>query len=149
MKYIPFITSLIIWLAFDMITKAWVSSSAFKPVQIIKNFFFFTSQKNTGIAFSIGVPYVAQIILSFVLIAVLLYFAYDFLRCRNTNTFGVQVIFGIIVGGAIGNLINRIQLGYVIDFIALRPIPIFNIADVGITLGLFSLFVLMLNKKHE
>jgi signal peptidase II len=48
----------------------------------------------------------------------------------------------------LGNLINRIQLGYVIDYIILRPFPVFNIADIGITVGLIALFLLTYNNKN-
>ena len=43
--------------------------------------------------------------------------------------------FSLILGGAIGNLIDRIVFGYVVDFIDLRMWPVFNIADSAITIG--------------
>ena len=45
------------------------------------------------------------------------------------------VAFSLILGGAIGNLIDRIALGYVVDFIDFRIWPVFNIADSMITIG--------------
>ena len=45
------------------------------------------------------------------------------------------VAFSLILGGAIGNLIDRITLGYVIDFIDFRIWPVFNVADSAITIG--------------
>ncbi len=48
----------------------------------------------------------------------------------------LQLGIGLIVGGAIGNLIDRLRLGYVVDFIAAGTWPKFNIADSAITIGL-------------
>jgi len=45
------------------------------------------------------------------------------------------VAFSLILGGAIGNLIDRISLGYVVDFIDFRIWPVFNVADSAITIG--------------
>lgn len=42
---------------------------------------------------------------------------------------------GLMVGGAIGNLVDRIQWGHVVDFIDLRFWPVFNVADIGVTVG--------------
>jgi signal peptidase II len=42
---------------------------------------------------------------------------------------------GAIAGGAIGNLLDRVRLGYVVDFIAIGPWPNFNVADSAITMG--------------
>ena len=42
---------------------------------------------------------------------------------------------GLVAGGAVGNLIDRIRLGYVVDFLAVGPWPKFNVADSAITVG--------------
>ncbi|MCX5681683.1 MAG: signal peptidase II, partial [Candidatus Omnitrophica bacterium] len=49
--------------------------------------------------------------------------------------------FSLIIGGAFGNLIDRLQFGYVIDFIDFRIWPVFNIADSAITVGAFLLII--------
>ena len=51
---------------------------------------------------------------------------------------------GIILGGALGNLYERVVYGEVVDFIALGPIPLFNLADAGITVGLIGLVLMEL-----
>lgn len=48
----------------------------------------------------------------------------------------VPVAVGLVLGGAIGNLLDRIRLGYVVDFVAVGTFPRFNIADSAITIGL-------------
>ena len=52
----------------------------------------------------------------------------------------VRLALGLILGGAIGNLIDRVRLGYVVDFIDLRWWPVFNVADLGIVGGLLLAF---------
>ena len=50
----------------------------------------------------------------------------------------------LIFGGALGNLIDRIYIGQVVDFIEVGPWPIFNIADVAVILGMIVLIVIVL-----
>ncbi|MDO4774638.1 MAG: signal peptidase II [Aerococcaceae bacterium] len=62
------------------------------------------------------------------------------------------VAYGLLLGGAVGNLIDRIRLGYVIDMFRLQfmEFPIFNVADVALTLGVVCLLgVLFLEKEKE
>ncbi|MDP1729120.1 MAG: signal peptidase II [archaeon] len=49
--------------------------------------------------------------------------------------------FGFILGGTIGNLIDRVFLGYVIDFVDIKIIPIFNVADIANTVGAILLLI--------
>jgi signal peptidase II len=55
-----------------------------------------------------------------------------------------HVAFGCILGGAVGNIIDRMRFGYVVDFIDLRWWPVFNVADSAITIGVALLLVRML-----
>ena len=104
---------------------------------------------NSGVAFGIGLPMWLQIIGSIIILIILFKVGHDYIFSKNKPQFLKPILFGIIIGGAIGNLINRICQGYVIDFIVLKPIPIFNIADIGITVGLIGLFIIFLiNPKN-
>ena len=51
--------------------------------------------------------------------------------------------------GAVGNLIDRIRLGYVVDFLDVRIWPIFNVADIGIVSGVFLLFWLLMGEGKK
>lgn len=53
----------------------------------------------------------------------------------------VQLAFGLQMGGALGNLIDRIHLGHVVDWISVGNFPIFNVADSAITIGVGFLFL--------
>lgn len=131
-----------LWLIADLWTKAWAQQILTTPRILIPGWLSLTLQKNSGIAFGIPIPTTLAIIASILLIGGLLY-----LNRSYKNRFLIQPIFGIILGGAVGNLINRLTLGYVVDWIALWPIPTFNLADMGITLGLISLALMSFQKK--
>lgn len=61
---------------------------------------------------------------------------------------GIRVPFGMIVGGGMGNLIDRLRQGYVTDFIDLRVWPVFNLADTFIVIGV-GLVILHLIRKGD
>jgi len=148
MKYIPFIiASLAVFIA-DFASKAWVTSEGFETVHVIDNLLAFKIMENDGIAFGIDIPMSVIIIGSLILIGILLYLFKYFLHDKDQSPLFIQILFGIIIGGAIGNLINRIQLGYVVDFISVANYSTFNVADIGITVGLAALFILLLKPKH-
>ena len=64
----------------------------------------------------------------------------------------MRAAFGLILGGAVGNLADRIWLGTVIDFldmgIGAHRWPVFNVADIGVTVGVALLVVRLLTEKH-
>lgn len=55
----------------------------------------------------------------------------------------MAVAVGLILGGAVGNIIDRLRLGFVIDFVAVGPWPKFNVADSAITVGVVVLFAVL------
>ncbi len=118
----------------DLWTKRWALGALTARRVLIPGWLSLTLQKNAGIAFGIPIPTGLAILISLILIGGLLY-----CMLNLKKGFLIQLLFGIILGGAMGNLVNRLTLGYVVDFIALGPIPTFNLADMGITLGLIAL----------
>lgn len=135
----------LILLGLDVLTKYWATLPTYKPVVFIKDFFYFTNfQTNSGIAFGIKLPIWLQIIGSIVILIALFHLSNQYFFSKNKRQFLKPVLFGIIIGGAVGNLINRIFQGYVVDFIVLKPIPVFNIADIGITVGFVGILALTL-----
>lgn len=103
-----------------------------------EGFFRFTHAWNTGTAFSLLQD--QSLLLTFVSFGavIALYFVY---RSVESPTIWVRMAFGLLLGGAFGNLIDRIRLGHVTDFIDVGPWPIFNIADSSIVVGIFVLFL--------
>ena len=133
-----YIVSLLV-VILDRITKIVVENLLDgKVIDVIKNFFYLTFVKNEGAAFSIlenRVFFLA--ILGVLALVALIYFITKY----NKNNIG----YFFLIGGLIGNLIDRIFLGYVIDFIGFNifsySFPIFNIADIFIVLGaIFIIF---------
>ncbi len=132
-------------LALDRWTKHWASASlAFnEPVRLVGDYVRLTYTRNSGVAFGIGqgtgFPYYIFSIIAIVVIAWM--FASG--RARGLAR---QLALSLILGGAIGNLIDRLATGEVVDFIEVGvPAwhwPVFNVADSAVTTGvvLFALF---------
>ena len=68
-----------------------------------------------------------------------------FLWYRSTGSAGMttHIAFGLILGGAIGNIADRMRLAYVVDFIDFRWWPVFNVADSAISIGVIVLLIRM------
>ena len=129
--------SLIIF--FDRITKIYFSNflSLGESLPVVRHVLHFTVVHNTGIAFGFFRDQGIVFIFIPVIAVVLLIFNIYFYKNNKALSQIYIVAFSLILGGAIGNLIDRIFFGYVIDFIDLRVWPVFNIADSAITVGAF------------
>ena len=91
---------------------------------------------NTGIAFGFFKDQGIVFIIIPIIAIILLVFNVFYYRQNDEALSRPYIIaFSLILGGAIGNLIDRIMYGYVIDFIDFRIWPVFNIADSAITIG--------------
>ncbi len=112
-----------------------------ESIPVIRNFFHFTLVHNTGIAFGLfknqGIIFIAVSIIA------ILFFGWFLYSRRGDQEFsGISVLaLALIMGGAFGNLIDRLRFGYVIDFIDFRIWPVFNIADSAITVGAAILII--------
>ena len=113
-----------------------------KPVPIIEDVFYLTYVRNPGAAFGL-LPYQTELLIgsSVLTIAVLTLLA---LRISGAST---QIAFGLVIGGAIGNLVDRIFSGYVTDFLDIDFWPVFNIADAAIAVG-SAIIIWKLLKGH-
>ena len=104
---------------------------------IIKNFFSITFLGNTGAAFSsFNSNTKLLIIISFFALGFIYYF---FIRKQTLNKFQI-ITYGLLIGGIIGNLIDRIIRGYVIDYLDFNILgynyPVFNLADTFIVISI-------------
>ncbi len=123
--------------AMDRLTKILFSNilQSGESIPVIKRIFHFTLVHNTGIAFGLfrdnGFVFFVIPVIAVVLLGYNLYYYHKIGELDLLYIVG----FSLIMGGAIGNLADRIMLGYVIDFIDLRVWPVFNIADSAITIG--------------
>lgn len=142
-KFISFTT---IALLLDQIIKILVSyyMELSYSISIIPSFFRITYLQNTGAAwstFSNKTTYLIILTLAFLA-------AFYFFLLRKTDFSkdkGIAAIYGVIVGGILGNLIDRIRLGYVIDYLDFSffgyNFPVFNLADSFIVVGCIILII--------
>jgi signal peptidase II len=118
------------------------------PFPLVGQYLILEYTQNNGAAFSI---FQGSILLVLLISLAILVIATLYVRMLNSGPLVFKLIFGLIIGGAIGNLIDRFARGgYVIDFISFR-IPeigyrfaIFNVADAAISIGVILLLGLVL-----
>ena len=134
---IIFLSGVVSIVLMDRVTKNFFSRflDLNESIAVIRNFLHFTLVHNTGIAFGFFKDCGAVfIIIPVILTGLLIYNIYYYRHSPQLSRTYI-VAFSLILGGAIGNLIDRIMLGYVIDFIDFRIWPVFNVADSAITIG--------------
>lgn len=131
-------------LILDQITKWIVKSFIFSvyQVEIIKGFLYISMIKNTGAAF--GILQQQRLFLILVPIVILLLFVYYYKDIPKDTLAWVSA--GLILGGALGNLTDRLILGYVIDFVHFTFWPAFNVADSAISIGAVLYAYLLVRK---
>ncbi len=137
--------------ALDQWSKALVVDHL-KPIYtfpIIKDIFHFTYATNRGAAFSMLAdhPWVFMLISTVAIIGMLVY-----LFIGKNLTALVRYPLAAVIGGGIGNMIDRVAVGYVVDFIDVRAInfAIFNVADCFVTVGAVLLFIgLLIEFRRE
>lgn len=117
----------------------------FDSINIINNFFSVTYVRNTGAAWSILSGNVFFLILISIIALVLIYIYF----IKNKKLTKLENIsYGLLIGGILGNLIDRIIHGYVIDYLDFKIInydfPIFNIADISIVVSIILIGITLL-----
>jgi signal peptidase II len=138
--WVPALVALLV-LALDQITKALVLRTWPLPqtgeFPIIPRWLAFTYIRNDGVAFGLfqGMPQFFTVT-SLVIVTGAIYY---YLRHIDEHDRWARVILGLIVGGALGNVIDRIRYGYVVDFIKTLDgrFPVFNLADSAVVIGVF------------
>ena len=144
-KIIIFAFIVLLWLVADQIAKAQAlyELGSGIVITVIPQVLSLQLAFNTGGAFSVfeGSSYLLAAICVLVCIAILIYI---FKTLRTISYLGI-VSLALVFAGGLGNLIDRICHGYVLDFLKVDLIdfPIFNIADIGVTIGVV-LFIISL-----
>ena len=125
----------------DQITKLVFSS---------RDFFFgpvhFHPVKNFALAFSVDFGQLSNLVL---IAAALVFFIYYYFSFRNQLGFATKIFFMLIFAGAISNLVDRLYLGYVRDFLDLGLGFTFNLADVFLAAGLLGFVLQYKDKKTD
>ena len=130
-----------ILIVLDQLTKHWAVTALVQgPIPVIDDVFEFQFHKNPGVAFSLlegkqwlFVP--ISLLMTVLLIAILIRSP-----LHKSKFFCISIV--MVISGAVGNLIDRIMLGYVVDFLYFKWIdfPIFNFADCCVVIGACLLF---------
>ena len=133
----------VIILGIDLVSKLIISRINIESsISLIHNFLYITYVKNTGAAFSMfDDDSILVLVVSFLIIMGICLYIYK----NKPKVLMEKVSYALILGGAIGNFVNRIICGYVIDFIDIRIFgynyPIFNLADTFIVIGVILLLM--------
>ncbi len=141
-KIILAITSLTIILL-DQLSKLLIID---KSINVIQNILSFTYTQNTGVAFGlIDNNLIFIILFNIVILGIIIKFLKE---NRESIDFVVLVSLILILSGGVGNLIDRLLRGYVVDFIKLEFInfPIFNLADISVTIGVLILIIVIVKQ---
>jgi signal peptidase II len=136
----------------DQITKAVVVSnmSEGQTIPVIDGVLHWTFVRNPGAAFSLftQVPWLFTILASLISLWIIS-------QARKLTSLAQAWCFGAILGGALGNLIDRFfrapggPSGHVVDMIDLRVWPVFNVADMGVTLGALALVIVSWREERS
>lgn len=138
--------ALVVALVLDRLTKFWVVRTLpfeepWAPIPALDGWLNFTYIHNTGAAFGMFPQAGTLFAVVSAVVVVCLMIWYDRLPVQYMP---VRLAIGLIAGGALGNLVDRIVTGYVVDFLHFRLFAIFNIADSSVTVGVVILGIYML-----
>lgn len=141
----------ILFIVIDQVIKFFVSNfiEYQSNINLIPNFFYITNVHNDGAAWSILSGNVLFLALLGIVALVIIY--YLFLKGKTLSKLET-FLYSILIGGIVGNLIDRIFLGYVVDYIGVVIInyyfPIFNFADIGIVVAIAIMIVLSIKEEY-
>lgn len=131
----------------DQLTKWWIVSEMIlgERIPIIENFLYITSHRNQGAAW--GILQGQMTFFYIVTVVVVIFIVYYIQKYGKENPFFGYTL-GILLGGAIGNFIDRLFRKEVVDFIDVYPFgynfPIFNVADSALTIGVLLMIIYIL-----
>lgn len=134
----------------QVIKKAVVATMALhQSIPVIQDIFHITYIHNTGAAFSM-MEGMRSFLILLPLVLVLAAVIFIFLKRKTVHPLLLASI-AMIAGGGLGNMIDRIAYGYVVDFLDFRVFPIFNAADIFVCVGcgLLILYVLFFDGKKD
>jgi signal peptidase II len=120
-------------------------------IEMIKHFFYLTYVQNTGGGFSLFAG-AGMFFFAVLTVVALIFMIYAFFK---TDLPQYKICLSLVFSGALGNFIDRMTLGYVRDFFSFYifkyPFPVFNVADICITVGIFLILATMFfeDKKEK
>ncbi len=138
----------VVLLVLDQVVKSYVSTAMLlgETIPVVPGIFHITYILNPGAAFGMLAHQRWFFILAGIVIAAAFLYYYPWLK-RQCSWFHYGCV--ALLSGAVGNLIDRIRNGLVIDYIDFRVWPVFNIADIAIVLGVASMIYAILYKMKD
>jgi len=149
-SYVIYGIDAVVLIALDQLVKLWAIANLQGRVErpLIQGFLHLTYLENTGAAFGFLSGFNgAQILFTIIKIVVLSLALIYFVKLPNEPRFVLlRIPILLVVSGGIGNLIDRIRLGHVVDMFVFRFIefPVFNVADIYVTVGVFMFAIMAL-----
>lgn len=131
--WLIFAPSFLVFLVLDQWTKSWANSTLIGQP---RTDFGFQLTYNNGIVFGIPMPLWGSFLMTAVILGMGLYLVIDSKLWRKTSHL---LALALILAGALGNLVDRVRLGKVIDFIQVYWWPTFNLADAWLVIGVILL----------
>lgn len=154
MRYIKAVISIVILVLIDQFTKMWAIGAlrGNEGIPIIKNVFHLFYLENVGGAFGIFLNKQPFFIITTSIVVVIIALVYTRIPC-DKKYLPMRICIVFIMAGAFGNLIDRIRLNYVVDFLYFKLIdfPVFNVADcyVTVSLGVLAFLIFFVYKDDE
>ncbi|MFC4404649.1 signal peptidase II [Gracilibacillus xinjiangensis] len=137
-------TIAVVIIGLDQLTKLWIvqNMELGEQITVVENVFYLTSHRNTGAAWGI---LEGQMVFFYIITAVVIGFVIYYIQkhAKDSNLIGVSL--ALVLGGAIGNFIDRLFRKEVVDFfdvyLGSYDYPIFNIADSALVVGVILIFI--------
>ena len=135
-------------LAIDQIIKYFIHSSMYlgQSIPLLDGIVQLTYVRNTGAAFSLFLgfsPYL--IVVGVAAVAAIFYFHFR----SSKKDYYLQTALAFILGGSLGNLVDRIVRSYVVDYVDFKFFPVFNFADVMINIGVLLIIIRLIKEEQD
>lgn len=132
----------------DQLSKSYIQANMRlgESIPVLPDIFHITYILNPGAAFGL---FADQTFFFIGLAAAMVLAVIYFYPAIKKESAWMKIGVGLLVGGAIGNLVDRIQIGKVVDFFDFRIWPIFNVADIGIVCGAFIIVAAAFLEKDK
>ena len=121
-------------------------NTTWAPIPELAQFFRFTHVSNTGAAFGLFPSGSSLFAIVAIVVSIFIIIYNQILPARHQL---YRVALGLQLGGAVGNLLSRLRLGHVTDFLDFGPWPVFNVADLCVVTGVIMLGFLMLTEERR
>ncbi len=140
----------IIFVVLDQLIKLIITNNLYlgETLKIIPNFFDITKVHNYGAAWSM---FSGNVIILAIIGIIALIFIYSFFVYKKDLHKLEIITYSLLLGGIIGNLIDRIVLGYVVDYLSFNifgyMFPVFNLADMGIVISVLLIIIMSIQEE--